>query len=1491
MSDAKVHIVTCLNAECEIEYAGMCEDLETRGVGCVMEGRGDYGIGSTFMEKFKEMVEKTLVTIIHLCPDMISRLTDLTDVLQGHQSQKYLFIHVRSTPKEIPVVFKEATKMFLVNDSYYKKIIDKILVIVHQPICASSATELTDPSDAELSSATIEDDDCLYSDTGISPYSNPPLTERDEFVSHVEDEQCRDTGVYFLSGKIQYKPHHLLKWSTPAELREMCRKRTLYDRSNRSNTVRCLLTKVLPEIFAKKNIPAIAELLAVPVSVIQNKVLTKLRDILLSTKPEDIDRPDLKTAEKALFECCLTNTDFIDPVFVPNLTITYLLTLVYLAVFQDSRHSSLDTTIKRVKQFISQKNPGNINPFGDIRSFVDDIRKRIDDIVKAVTAIGTNRKHLSPVKKKSWPVHFSMVLGTLLEVFHGDPQTALEALDTLPLLLKPAKPKVRNVLQKPKLNQRVIQMVTSGMVAYLNALGDTVGEDIEDRAKSAFTALGLSLKSLDRSMYNMARCLLFSQSPVVRQGAMTLWKDVNDETTDSLMMTEVLKHLQPISTNHLHKQPTNHSTSSASWKVASTGLGSEKVMFHINLPSEDVLVKHNKSPFKSSDCGHLTSVEVLRDLSTHPHILSMWAYRIDQFPVFYITEDYSQQNFQKVLYYSAKSKAWFKPLELMQFLLQALDAVIALHEHGYIHRDLTASSFAYDKQCKSIKLCRFMLARKCGREATVVDRECSSIPMRWSAPESLKQHHFSMRSDYWMVGHLIYEVTTHGCLPYSDLGLQNESAIETMIKENRKKLYQERCIPTTVFDVIQSCTRFDDTHRMSVCEAKSRLEETYDRYVSSDDLPEQISSVTPDVLFPRPDRTSFQVLPKEDSERDDGYDVAVHDYQNFEDSQRYLSEEEPLYEELGPREDVFFLLKPNQRMDVLRRRLTHTEESQLNTESIPGIYGQVTVENRNQTEYLVYNFPTGHCVSLSNAVDVRSFGLWSVEYIRCLSVVAKTLSLLHQRSWVHGSLSADNIWISEAEDKGDYKVYFSDLGYIRRSCNTEDGVIADESFVVPQDELVYRRSPPEVIRDGTYSWASDVFSFGLILWNGFFNFSSYHNLKDLNTLESIPKDKLYEYLTTTSGNKILPKPAKCPDSIYSLMLLCWSPERHERPQMTIVQQKLLESISDEGCPRQDRDQYEYVDAEGQSSEDDPYDYPDRDSRETKIHTNVAVSSLENDRLPLSFPPSTHEGGSTAALRQKKLERQNPKTSQGLETKRSGDYDEVEECSLQHDGSRSSFFSSSVGRCSSLQEDAKMQKTSQVSFTKPGHNSEPLLGNEKEGKGIHLQTFLTGSATRQNATQGTACNQIPRIGKSTHVSQSNLESLPQDSISVYSEATQYEMFKDPTYVVKKPNRNEKPPLPPKPKHMLRNTQVASSSDDQPYGCDDIYMDPESSVHTSNEGPSRNRPGSQQPSNQTELHTVHTVSHRVTNANRPPSPQSPPPPPQRPPPRRKSDNSNS
>ena len=44
--------------------------------------------------------------------------------------------------------------------------------------------------------------------------------------------------------------------------------------------------------------------------------------------------------------------------------------------------------------------------------------------------------------------------------------------------------------------------------------------------------------------------------------------------------------------------------------------------------------------------------------------------------------------------------------------------------------------------------------------------EGDDFPVRWKAPESLKDKRWSTASDVWAFGVLIYEVLTYGCIPY-----------------------------------------------------------------------------------------------------------------------------------------------------------------------------------------------------------------------------------------------------------------------------------------------------------------------------------------------------------------------------------------------------------------------------------------------------------------------------------------------------------------------------------------------------------------------------------------------------------------------------------------------------------------------------------------------------------------------------------------------------
>ena len=56
----------------------------------------------------------------------------------------------------------------------------------------------------------------------------------------------------------------------------------------------------------------------------------------------------------------------------------------------------------------------------------------------------------------------------------------------------------------------------------------------------------------------------------------------------------------------------------------------------------------------------------------------------------------------------------------------------------------------------------------CSAEVPVYESECNDedVPIRWQAPECLKENRFSTASDVWAFGVLMYEVLTLGCTPY-----------------------------------------------------------------------------------------------------------------------------------------------------------------------------------------------------------------------------------------------------------------------------------------------------------------------------------------------------------------------------------------------------------------------------------------------------------------------------------------------------------------------------------------------------------------------------------------------------------------------------------------------------------------------------------------------------------------------------------------------------
>lgn len=83
------------------------------------------------------------------------------------------------------------------------------------------------------------------------------------------------------------------------------------------------------------------------------------------------------------------------------------------------------------------------------------------------------------------------------------------------------------------------------------------------------------------------------------------------------------------------------------------------------------------------------------------------------------------------------------------------------------------------------------------------------LPVRWMAPEAIKNRVFTVESDVWSFGVLVWEIFTFGARPYA--GMSNGEAIGAIVKCRR--LERPRECPDDVVGVMNQCWNPDPTKR------------------------------------------------------------------------------------------------------------------------------------------------------------------------------------------------------------------------------------------------------------------------------------------------------------------------------------------------------------------------------------------------------------------------------------------------------------------------------------------------------------------------------------------------------------------------------------------------------------------------------------------------------------------------------------------------------
>ena len=163
---------------------------------------------------------------------------------------------------------------------------------------------------------------------------------------------------------------------------------------------------------------------------------------------------------------------------------------------------------------------------------------------------------------------------------------------------------------------------------------------------------------------------------------------------------------------------------------------------------------------------------------------------------------------------------------------------------------------------------------------------------------------------------------------------------------------------------------------------------------------------------------------------------------------------------------------------------------------------------------------------------VNSHTIEVSELVNISAQVAAGMAYLESQGCIHRNLAARNIMLSETGAK---------IANFSQACYTPSGKLKRDPGLI-----LLRWAAPEVIWESTFSCKSDVWSFGVFLWEVFTHGElPYPRLKDDAVRENI-----------RSGRRLL-KPQRCPQPIYSLMMECWKTSPDDRPRFCTLVDNLM----------------------------------------------------------------------------------------------------------------------------------------------------------------------------------------------------------------------------------------------------------------------------------------------------------------------------------------------
>ncbi|XP_034565483.1 tyrosine-protein kinase JAK2-like [Notolabrus celidotus] len=413
-----------------------------------------------------------------------------------------------------------------------------------------------------------------------------------------------------------------------------------------------------------------------------------------------------------------------------------------------------------------------------------------------------------------------------------------------------------------------------------------------------------------------------------------------------------------------------------------------------------------------------------------------------------------------------------------------------------------------------------------GIRITVLPREVLVERIPWISPECIENsQNLSLATDKWGFGTTLWEICSGGDKPLSTL----DCSKKILFYEDRHQLPAPKW--TELANLINSCMDYEPLHRPSfravIRDLNSLFTPDYELLVESDMVPNR----TRGSGFPWASES------REPAQFEERHLIFLKQLGKGNFGSVEMCRYDPLQDSTG--EVVAVKKLQHSTAEHLRDFEREIEIlKSLHHENIVKYKGVCYSAGRRNLRLIMEYLPYG---SLRDYLIKHKDRFDSTKMLHYASQICKGMDYLALKRYIHRDLATRNILV-----ESEMRVKIGDFGLTK---------------VLPQDKEYYTvREPgespifwyaPESLTESKFSVASDVWSFGVVLYE-LFTYSDKNCSPPAVFMDKMGNEKqgqmiVYHLIDLLKQGYRLPAPDSCPKEIHKIMTECWNSEPRLRP--------------------------------------------------------------------------------------------------------------------------------------------------------------------------------------------------------------------------------------------------------------------------------------------------------------------------------------------------------